>query len=56
MEQFVSVIKNRDVNRIFVSILACSDNDQEIGYLSKLDKEVTLVFFHAFWFCIDEFS
>lgn len=40
MEEFVSVIKKRDANLIFVSILACSDNDAEIGYLNQLDKSV----------------
>jgi hypothetical protein len=34
------MLKKRDSNRIFISILACSDNDNEIGYLNKLDKDV----------------
>ena len=28
------------MNRIFVSILACSDVDSEIGYLNKLDATI----------------
>jgi hypothetical protein len=40
MDLFVNTLKNRDVNRIFVSILACSDDDAEIGYLNNLDATV----------------
>ncbi len=40
MDLFVNTLKHRDVNRIFVSILACSDVDSEIGYLNKLDATV----------------
>jgi hypothetical protein len=40
MDLFVKTLKGRDVNTIFVSILACSDDDSEIGYLNKLDATV----------------
>jgi hypothetical protein len=40
MDRFVHVLKGRDVNRIFVSILACSNVESEIGYLNKLDATV----------------
>ena len=40
MQLFVNTLKNRNVDRIFVSILACSDVDEEIGYLNGLDATV----------------
>ncbi len=40
LDEFTRELKSRDANRIFVSILACSDNEQEIGYLNGLDKSV----------------
>ncbi len=40
MGHFTQVLQNRDSDRIFVSILACSDVESEIGYLNLLDKVV----------------
>jgi hypothetical protein len=40
MGGFVTQLKSRDPTKVFVSILACSDNDAEIGYLNKLDRDV----------------
>ena len=40
MALFVNTLRDRDVNRIFVSILACSDVDEEIGYLNNLDATI----------------
>lgn len=37
---FTKLLQTRDASGIYVSILACSDNDQEVGYLNKLDAEV----------------
>lgn len=38
---FKRVLENRNKDRIFVSILACSDNESEIGYLNELDRNVS---------------
>jgi len=38
--RFTNTLRNRDYNRVFVSILACSDNKNDIGYLNKLDKDI----------------
>ncbi len=40
LELFTQALKTRNADRIFVSILACSDVDSEIGYLNQLDKTV----------------
>jgi hypothetical protein len=32
--------RERDPDRTFVSILKCSNNDDETGYLDKMDKEL----------------
>jgi hypothetical protein len=40
MDRFVHALKGRDVNRIYVSILACSNVESEIGYLNNLDATV----------------
>lgn len=37
---FTDLLKKRDPSKIYVSILACSDNDKDVGYLNKLDAEV----------------
>jgi hypothetical protein len=36
-ENFKNAIQSRDGGRIFVNILACSDNDDDIGYLNDID-------------------
>lgn len=33
-------LKNRDADRIRMTILACSDNESDVGYLNKLDKDI----------------
>jgi hypothetical protein len=40
LASFTEALAKRDSSRIFVSILACSDNDSEIGYLNQLDDEI----------------
>ena len=36
MNDFVRELKGRDANRVFVSILACSDVDSEIGISKRI--------------------
>ncbi len=40
LASFTNLLARRDVSRIYVSILACSDNDRDVGYLNKLDREI----------------
>ena len=40
LEKFTKLLRERDPNRIKISILACSDRDSDIGYLNKLDKDI----------------
>jgi len=40
LRSFTDLLAHRNADKIFISILACSDNDAEIGYLNRLDKEV----------------
>lgn len=37
---FTRVLKTRNADQSPMAILACSDNDDDVGYLNKLDKEV----------------
>jgi hypothetical protein len=37
---FTNTLKGKSHNKVFVSILACSDDDRDIGYLNKLDVDV----------------
>ena len=37
---FKTWLKKRDADRIRMSILACSDRDEDVGYLDKLDKDI----------------
>ena len=37
---FTECIKKRNCDKFYISILACSDNDKDVGYLEKLDKTV----------------
>jgi hypothetical protein len=39
LKAFTAILKERDPN-IYIGILACSDNDRDVGYLNKLDVEV----------------
>jgi len=40
LSKFTRLLKNRDCNSVFVSILACSDREKDVGYLNKLDREI----------------
>lgn len=40
LDAFEACITERNCNKFYVSFLACSDNDSEIGYLDRLDKIV----------------
>jgi hypothetical protein len=40
LNSFTRLLASRDVSRIYISILACSDNDKDVGYLNKLDREI----------------
>ena len=35
---FKNTLKNKDHSRYFISFLACSDQEDDVGYLNKLDK------------------
>ena len=39
IDNFTSCIKNRNADKIFISFLACSDSENDIAYLNKLDKK-----------------
>ena len=39
-ERFKECMRNKVHSKFFVSFLACSDNDDEVGYLNYLDKKV----------------
>lgn len=39
MKNFKKFLKHRDPN-IYISILACSDKERDVGYLNKLDKKI----------------
>ena len=39
LKAFTETLRTRDP-QIFLGILACSDNDRDVGYLNKLDKEL----------------
>ena len=38
INEFIKCLKTRDSNNIYISILSCSDNDNEISYLDKVNK------------------
>ena len=38
LKAFEECIRKRDTNKFYVSFLACSDNDDEIGYLNTMDS------------------
>jgi len=40
LDAFESCIRARNIEQFYISFLACSDNDNEIGYLDKLDRLV----------------
>ena len=40
LDAFESCIRNRNSNQFYISFLACSDNNNEIGYLDRLDRQV----------------
>jgi hypothetical protein len=40
LENFKSYLKHRNADKIFISILACSDNEDDIDYLNKLDVKI----------------
>jgi len=40
LKKFTNLLKTRDTKSTFISILACSDNDKDVGYLNKLDSAV----------------
>jgi len=39
LSAFTRALRERDPN-ILIGVLACSDNDRDVGYLNKLDREV----------------
>ena len=39
LKSFTQCLRERDP-QIYLGILACSDNDKDVGYLNKLDKEI----------------
>ena len=40
IEGFEKCLKAKNHNRFYIFILACSDQDADVGYLNKLDKKV----------------
>ena len=40
LENFKQVIRNKNHNKFYVSFLACSDQELDIGYLNTLDVEI----------------
>eukprot|EP01130_Rhizamoeba_saxonica_P010836 TRINITY_DN4469_c0_g1_i1.p1 TRINITY_DN4469_c0_g1~~TRINITY_DN4469_c0_g1_i1.p1 ORF type:complete len:587 (+),score=145.49 TRINITY_DN4469_c0_g1_i1:11-1771(+) len=40
LDSFTRLLKQRDTENIFINCLACSDNDNDVGYLNDLDVEV----------------
>jgi len=40
LKEFKQLLQNKNHSKFFISFLACSDQDSEIGYLNDLDKAV----------------
>ena len=40
LRKFTEILKTRNCDNVYVNILACSDQERDIGYLNKLDVEI----------------
>ena len=40
IETFTRTLKNRDYSKFYISFLACSDQENDVGYLNKLDRKI----------------
>lgn len=40
LENFKTLLKNKNHSKVFISFLACSDNSQDVDYLNELDKTI----------------
>ena len=40
IKTFRNTLSKKNHSKFFISFLACSDNDSDVGYLNKLDKEI----------------
>ena len=40
LDLFKRTLINKNHSKFYVSFLACSDNDKDVGYLNELDKNV----------------
>ena len=40
LHNFKNLLKNRNYNKFYISFLACSDQESDIGYLNDLDKNI----------------
>ena len=40
LKNFTNTLKNKNHSHFYVSFLACSDQDCDVGYLNKLDKKI----------------
>jgi len=40
VKNFTKTLKNRNSNKFYISFLACSDQESDVGYLNKLDKQI----------------
>ena len=40
IENFTRTIRDRDYEKFYISFLACSDNEKDVGYLNELDHDI----------------
>ena len=40
IKNFTKTIRDRDYEKFYISFLACSENEKDVGYLNKLDYEI----------------
>jgi len=40
VKNFTKTLKNRNADKFYISFLACSDQESDVGYLNKLDKQI----------------
>tara|TARA_B110001469_G_scaffold127617_1_gene149296 strand:- start:2288 stop:3088 length:801 start_codon:yes stop_codon:yes gene_type:complete len=40
VKNFTKTLKNRNADKFYISFLACSDQESDVGYLNKLDKKI----------------
>lgn len=40
LDNFKRVLENKNHEKVFISFLACSDNEDDVGYLNDLDKDI----------------